>query len=192
MTGVQPLRDGIHPRSRLAGPYGHPTHPALVTIPIGAWTASLIFDIASHIAGNPAFLARGSVWLIAIGVVGALLAAIAGFLDLLAIPVRSAPFRIALIHMTLNVAVVLAYVGNFAWREANHDTLRAVPAGPLVLSVISLGVLGASGYLGGMLAYRYGVRVAREHLVVPAQGVPAAPAERVPADVVARDNVPPV
>jgi hypothetical protein len=61
-----------------------------------------------------------------------------------------------------------------------------------VLSVISLGVLGASGYLGGMLAYRYGVRVAREHLVVPAQGVPAAPAERVPADVVARDNVPPV
>jgi hypothetical protein len=25
----------------LAGPYGHPSHPMLVTAPIGAWVASL-------------------------------------------------------------------------------------------------------------------------------------------------------
>lgn len=35
----------------LAGPYGHPFHPILVTVPIGAWVASLVFDIASHLVG---------------------------------------------------------------------------------------------------------------------------------------------
>lgn len=167
MTVPRP-RDGVHPRSRLAGPYGHPTHPALVTVPIGAWTASLIFDIASHIVDDSAFLARASLWLIAIGIIGALVAAVAGLLDLLAIPTRSAPFRIAILHMTLNVTVVILYVGNFAWREAKHYTNHAVPAGPLILSLVSLAALGISGYLGGMLAYRYGIRVAREHLTTAA------------------------
>ena len=33
--------------SMLAGPYGHPFHPILVTVPIGAWLCSLVFDIAA-------------------------------------------------------------------------------------------------------------------------------------------------
>ncbi|HSL08998.1 MAG TPA: DUF2231 domain-containing protein, partial [Pseudonocardiaceae bacterium] len=48
----------------LAGPYGHPVHPILVTVPIGAWVASLVFDLASHLVADPGFLARGSLWLI--------------------------------------------------------------------------------------------------------------------------------
>ena len=31
----------------LAGPYGHPLHPMLVTVPIGAWVAATVFDLAS-------------------------------------------------------------------------------------------------------------------------------------------------
>ncbi len=34
--------------------------------------------------------------------------------------------------------------------------------GPLTLSVIALVLLGVSGWLGGHLSYRYGVRVADE------------------------------
>ncbi len=37
------------PVTVLAGPYGHPFHPILVTVPIGAWVASLVFDVASRI-----------------------------------------------------------------------------------------------------------------------------------------------
>jgi hypothetical protein len=37
-----------------------------------------------------------------------------------------------------------------------------VPAGPLVLSAAALAGLGVAGYLGGELAYHYGVRVADE------------------------------
>jgi uncharacterized membrane protein len=148
--------------SALAGPYGHPFHPILVTVPIGAWVSSLVFDIASRIVAQPGFLAQGSEWLIGIGVVGALAAATIGFLDLLAIPSGTPAFRLGLLHMSLNIAVVAAYIVNFVWRYGEYGQPAAVGLGPLVLSVVSLAVLAVSGFLGGKLAYRYGVRVATE------------------------------
>ncbi|WP_326547875.1 DUF2231 domain-containing protein [Mycolicibacterium sp. ND9-15] len=157
------LEQAKQPVSRLlAGPYGHPFHPILVTIPIGAWVCSLVFDIASHLVDRPGFLTEGSKWLIGIGVVGAGAAAMIGLLDLIAIPSGTPAFRIALIHMTLNLAVTVGYIANFAWRHSTPVDDTAVSLGPLVLSLISLAALGLSGYLGGMLSYRYGVRVARE------------------------------
>ncbi|MGI5127216.1 DUF2231 domain-containing protein [Pseudonocardia sp. CA-107938] len=144
----------------IAGPYGHPFHPILVTVPIGCWIASLVFDVASQFVDAPAFLATGSVWLIAIGVLGALAAATVGFLDLFAIPTGTPAFRTALVHMSLNLLITVAYAGNFLWRRA--DQVAPVPVGPLVLAAVSVAALGVSGYLGGKLAYHYGVRVADE------------------------------
>jgi uncharacterized membrane protein len=146
----------------LAGPYGHPFHPMLVTVPIGAWVASLVFDIASQVVGDPAFLARASMWLIALGVIGALLAATVGFLDLFAIPPGTRAFRVALVHMALNLLVTAAYAGDFLWRHADSRPAASVGPGMLALSAGCIAVLGASGYLGGKLAYHYGVRVADE------------------------------
>jgi uncharacterized membrane protein len=146
----------------LAGPYGHPFHPILVTVPIGAWVCSLVFDIASYLVDQPGFLAQGSQWLIAIGVAGAAAAATIGFLDLIAIPSGTPAFRTGLTHMTLNLIVTAAYVVNFIWRHGEYGQPTAVGLGALVLSVLSLAVLAVSGFLGGKLAYRYGVRVAHE------------------------------
>ncbi|MEU7629114.1 DUF2231 domain-containing protein [Nocardia sp. NPDC049220] len=146
----------------LAGPYGHPFHPILVTVPIGAWFASLVFDLASHVVEDPAFLAEGAQWLLAIGVLGALVAATVGFLDLLGIATGTPAFRTGLIHMSLNVTVTIAFAVDFLWRRSIDDLTRPVPAGPLALSVASVAALGVSGYLGGKLAYHYGVRVADE------------------------------
>jgi uncharacterized membrane protein len=159
----------------LAGPYGHPFHPILVTVPIGAWVASLVFDVGSHLVAGPAFLVVGSTWLIALGVIGALLAAVVGTMDLLIIPPGTRAFRVGVLHMALNLVITGAYVGNFLWRRAAGATdttaVAAAPVGtgPLVLSAASLLALAVSGYLGGMLAYRYGVRVADE-AVTQAEG----------------------
>jgi uncharacterized membrane protein len=157
------LSDAKQPVSAvLAGPYGHPFHPILVTVPIGAWVSGLVFDIASHSADDPGFLSRGAEWLIAIGIVGALAAAMVGFLDLFAIPAGTRAFRVGLFHMSLNLVVTGAYVANFFWRHGSYTNGRAVAGGPLTLAVVSLALLGVSGFLGGKLAYRYGVRVADE------------------------------
>ena len=161
---VEDLQQAKRPVSALlAGPYGHPLHPVLVTVPIGAWVAASVFDVASHVVSDPGFLARGAEWLIAVGVLGALAAALIGFLDLLAVPTGTPVFRVALVHMTLNLAVTGGYVGGFLWRRAGGGPAAApVPWPPLALSLACLAVLAVSGFLGGKLAFRYGVRVADE------------------------------
>jgi uncharacterized membrane protein len=154
--------DGKHPVTALAGPYGHPFHPILVTVPIGAWIASLVFDIVSRAGDDAATFAEGAYWLIGIGIVGALAAAIFGFLDLLAIPTGTRAFRTALLHMALNLGVVALFAVGFALRRSRLDEPEGTPVGLLVLSVVALAVLGVSGWLGGKLTYRYGVRVVDE------------------------------
>jgi uncharacterized membrane protein len=177
---------GKHPVSAmLAGPYGHPFHPILVTVPIGAWATSLVFDAASHLVDQPGFLTAGSTWLIGIGVVGAAAAGLVGVLDLLAIPTGTPAFRTGLAHMILNVAVTAGYALDFAWRTAGTasitpDRLGPVPVGPLLLSLACFAVLGLSGTLGGRLAYRYGVRVVDE--ATQAEGFTVAEADARSAD----------
>ena len=157
------LRHAKRPVSALlAGPYGHPYHPMLVTIPIGAWLISLGFDIASHISSTPGFLARGSEWLIAIGVVGAILAGSVGFLDLAAIPAGTRAFRTGCTHMFINVTLIVAYGVDFGLRYRSYGQGSPVSDKMIALSVACVLALAVSGYLGGKLAYRYGVRVASE------------------------------
>ena len=148
------------PVSVLAGPYGHPVHPVLVAVPIGSWVASFVFDLASYVVPDPQFLAQGSRWLIGLGVLGALLAAAVGFLDLLAVPRRTRAFRTAMVHMSFALGVTGLYAVGFALRS---DPVAPVPWPMVALSAVALVALTVTGYLGGTLAYRYGVRVADEH-----------------------------
>jgi uncharacterized membrane protein len=148
------------PRSVAAGPYGHPFHPILVTIPIGTWIASLVFDIASRTSQDGAAFAHGATWLIGIGILGALLAAMVGLHDLSLIPKATKAFSTGLTHMVLNLVVVALFSTSFLMRQGSEAD--AVETLPLVLTVVALALLGASGWLGGKLAYHYGVRVADE------------------------------
>ena len=154
--------DGKRPVTVLAGPYGHPFHPILVTVPIGAWVSAFVFDIASRLSDDPAAFARGAYWLIGIGVVGALVAAMFGFLDLLAIPTGTRAFRTALVHMALNLCVVVIFAVAFLLRGDHLDGSDGTPAGLIALSAVALALLGLSGWLGGRLTYRFGVRVVDE------------------------------
>lgn len=148
------------PRTIAAGPHGHPFHPSLVTIPIGAWIASLVFDVVSTASDDPEIFATGAYWLIGIGVVGAVVAALLGMLDLLSVPKGTTARRTGLLHMVLNLVVTVAFAVSFVLRRG--DTDDEVSVGLVALSVVVLAVLGLSGWLGGKLTYRYGVRVVEE------------------------------
>lgn len=156
------LREAKRPVSLLAGPYGHPLHPVLVTVPIGAWVASFVFDLASRVSEEPVVFAKGAWWLIGLGLVGAVAAAMLGFLDLFAIPTGTRAFRTGLLHMALNLGVVIVFAGSLLLRRGRLEQPDGVPAGLIACSAVALGVLAVSGWLGGKLAYRYGVRVADE------------------------------
>jgi len=155
-----PLERAKHPRTVLAGPYGHPFHPILVTVPIGTWIASLVFDIIGLAVDDTSPFVLGAQVLIAIGVIGALLAAVFGFVDLSVIGRGTPAQRTALIHMSLNLAAVVLFAVNYFVRAgSDHDQVNI--AG-LVLTILGLAAISVSGWLGGKLAYRYGVRVADE------------------------------
>jgi uncharacterized membrane protein len=147
------------PRSILAGPYGHPFHATVVTIPIGAWTAAVVFDILAVCGVEPSAFALAAQWLVAIGVIGALVAAVFGLLDLSNLAPNTKARRIGLLHLTLNTAAIIVFAISF--------TVRALQPGEVsvagfVLALVGIVGVGVSGFLGGELAYRYGVRVADE------------------------------
>ncbi len=158
------LRRAKRPRSILAGPYGHPVHALLITLPIGAWTASIVFDVLSFIVDDAAAFATGARWLIGIGLVGAGLAAIAGFLDLSVLGRGTRARAIGIVHAVINGITSLLFFSSLLLRldEITVET----PA--FVLSLVAIALLSLSGVLGGELTYRYGVRVADESTQLPA------------------------
>jgi uncharacterized membrane protein len=183
MTTDAPVRPGLHqtaaspeselqrikePATPLAGPYGHPFHPIAVTIPIGAWAASLLFDLASLRSDEPRVFARGSAELVKVGLAGGAVASFLGFLDYLKIPKNSKTGVTATTHLALNVTTMGLYLLNLTQREKRlHDGATrndAVSQNEIGLSLLALALLGASGWLGGMLAYHFGVRVAGERM----------------------------
>ena len=145
-----------HPRSILAGPYGHPFHAILVTIPIGSWVAAFVFDLVA-IFGDETF-AEGARLLIGIGLAGSVLASIVGFLDYSILVAGTRAKRVATVHMALNLIVMALMVLSLMMRLRTDDFSTS----GFVLSIVALAALSLSGVLGGELAYRFGIRVADE------------------------------
>jgi uncharacterized membrane protein len=125
----------------------------LVPIPIGLWIFSLVCDLVYVFGWGGAEWRTVALYNMVAGVIGALIAAIPGLIDLLSLP--AGPKKTALIHMTINLTVVALYVVNIVLRVGNPDRIT----GPVWLSVIAVALLAASGWLGGKLVYELGVAV---------------------------------
>lgn len=158
-SGSPAMRSAKIPRTALAGPYGHPFHPIAVTVPIGAWIASLVFDVIGLFAEDPEMYAVGARVLVIIGIVGAVVAAVLGLMDFSRIPKKTRAWRTALVHMVLNLVVVVLFAIGLVIRFAVGEEISGWA---IAVSVVALAGLGVSGWLGGDLAYRWGVRVADE------------------------------
>ncbi|SHE54456.1 DUF2231 domain-containing protein [Streptoalloteichus hindustanus] len=150
------------PLSGLAGPYGHPFHPVLVPVPIGAWISAAVLDVVARSGYEPGTLARAATWLVGIGVVGAVLAAVPGLLDLLIVPARTRVRGVALLHVALNSTALVVFVVDLVLRW-NAPTDRAAPLAPFVLTLVGVVLMLAGAFLGGELTFRYGMRVADQH-----------------------------
>ena len=132
---------------------GHPIHPMLVPIPIGLWIFSLVCDLVHAGGSTNAAWPTVALYTMGGGIVGALLAAVPGLVDLLSLPPR--PRRTALAHMGINLTVVALYVVNLWLRLRAPES----PGSLIWLSVLGIGLLVISGWLGGKMVYEYGVAV---------------------------------
>src|SRR5438067_10240469 len=131
----------------------HPIHPMLVPIPIGLWLFSFVCDLTFVLGSGVSLWFTLSFWTMLGGLVGALIAAIPGMIDMLSL--RGQPKRLALTHMALNVTIVVLYAVNVGTRIQS----ASVAGIPLALSMIAVSLLAVSGWLGGHMVYVYRVAV---------------------------------
>jgi len=134
---------------------GHPLHPVLTDVPIGAWTTALALDGFAAVNGNSGFGAAADA-AIAIGLVGAVGAAESGATDWSNIDARAR--KIGLVHGLLNAGATALYATSLLMRRKNK---RSAGVG---LAMLGFAVSSASAYLGGHLVY--GERIGVNHAVV--------------------------
>jgi uncharacterized membrane protein len=134
---------------------GEPIHPMLVHYPIALWTTSVITDVIFYFQRNGSLILI-SKFLIAAGIVGALLAAVPGLIDWLTItdPVVK---KTGNLHLILNVSALLLFVVSLYLRMKNYGAplvgfhLKV----PFVVSVAGWIDMAIGASLGGKLVYKY-------------------------------------
>jgi uncharacterized membrane protein len=130
---------------------GHPIHPMLVTIPIGLWVFSLICDFGYIISGDERW-AVTAYFTLGGGIIGALIAAVPGLVDLLGIHDARAQ-RVGIYHLVLNLGIVLLQAISF-WLRTEEGLGAVLPRG---IAIVAVAVLIISGWLGGQLVHVLGV-----------------------------------
>jgi len=142
---ARPLQDLLH------GVWlGHPLHPALVTVPVGAWTAASVLDgLAATGRGGPGAGSAARVT-VGVGVAGAVASAATGLTDWQ--HAHDGARRVGLVHAGLNSTAL----GLYSWslldrgRRGRAGRARLTAAAGLALTL-------ASSWLGGALSYRHGL-----------------------------------
>src|SRR6266540_893478 len=133
---------------------GHPLHPIIIPLPIGLWIFSLVSDLIFKFGYGGPVWNDVAFYTIAGGIVGALIAALPGLIDLVSIENPKSK-SIGIWHMVINLLAVGLYCVNFWLRthRAPGDNL------PIVLSAIGIVLIVISGWLGGEMVYVRGVAV---------------------------------
>ena len=126
--------------------FGHPLHPPLTDVVIGAWTSAVALDWLGGKRGGPA-----ADWLVALGVVSALPTAAAGLNDWATLdgPTR----RLGLVHGTTNVVATGLFGASWFARKTGRRTVG------MLLALAGYGTVSVGAFLGGHLSFRRGVGV---------------------------------
>src|SRR2546423_6531382 len=134
-------------KDALAGTWlGHPLHPVLTDIPIGAWSSAFFLD---YLGGKKARSASDA--LIGIGILSAIPTAVSGLADWT--DTWGKTQRIGVAHALGNLASLGLFTASLRARRRGKR-FRGV-----MLSTLGMAVSSAAAYLGGHLSFGKGVGV---------------------------------
>jgi uncharacterized membrane protein len=127
-------------------------HPMLIPFPIVCFILAFVCDVL--FSQGHTELATASKWLLAIGLVMAVLAAVTGLTDFLG--EKRIQVADAVKHMLANVTAVILEVVNLVLRLHNADFIASTG---VYISAVVFVILLYSGWKGGDLVYRHGMGV---------------------------------
>jgi len=133
----------------------HPLHPIVVTLPIGFFVATLLFDLIFWKTETDTW-ATGALGLLAAGLIAAALAEVIGLTDFIGDP-RIREISDAWQHAIGNVIMVLIQFFSF-YERYRYGTSAVVPLG-LSLSILAVLLALFTGWKGGELVFRHRVAV---------------------------------
>lgn len=128
-------------------------HSLLALVSIGCWSVSLVLDFASRTAVDPGSAVPVSTSLIGYGLLAAAAAAVAGFVDALPVPAKTASFRMASFHFGLMISGYVVYLTGYVLRRA-EPVDQPVGLQVLVVSLIGAAFVLTGAVVGVLLAHR--------------------------------------
>ncbi len=126
---------------------GHPLHPALTDVPIGAFTAAVVLDLAGE--------RRGADLAVATGVAGMVASAVSGTAD--AVDTFGDEQVHATVHATVMVSSLAAYLASL-WLRLTRPAARPLA---ILLGLVGYAGVASGAYVGGEVAFRDGNMVDR-------------------------------
>lgn len=142
----------------LRGFPGHPSHPPLTDVTIGAYTFATVAAILSKVGVAEHAFAQAWWLALIVGACSSLLTIGTGFLDWLQISSGTPLWRTATLHASANAVASLFFVLAIVFGHDDY-TGRAVQTGSLVLTLVGFALLTVGGTMGGSIAYVHGMRV---------------------------------
>jgi uncharacterized membrane protein len=118
------------------------------------WIFSLVCDLVYAMGWGGAVWNDMAFYTMAGGLLGALAAAVPGYLDYRSLTDSSVK-RIGQWHMLINLSIVVLFAMNLSLRMWSEPGAVL----PILLSLIGVAMLGVSGWLGGELVYVHRVAV---------------------------------
>lgn len=130
---------------------GHPIQPMLVTFPFGLFACATLFDLAD-VLGGPGFLGEVGYWTVVAALTAAVLASVAGLVDLWDVPAGRVR-RTAITFNLLNAGMALLFVVVCLVRAGQPG--RGASGILIAIELLAL-LVGAAGVrLGGVLVRQF-------------------------------------
>jgi len=130
---------------------GHPLHPVITDIPLGAWTLAVIFDIIYLFRGTHGWISAADVTIF-VGLLAALGAAVTGYTDWNETVDRER--RVGIAHGLLNTVVIVIYLVSLIIRVTGGSRGLAI-----VLALVGYVLVLTAAFLGGELVFSIGTGV---------------------------------
>ena len=142
----------------LRGVAGHPLHPPLTDVAIGAYTVSAAMAVVSRLGISEHNTATAWWLALIVGLIATAPAAITGFVDWLDITSGTPLWRTATAHLAVMLAATVIFAITAGAGHADYVD-RSISGGALILTLVGYGLLSVGGWLGGSVVFVHGMRV---------------------------------